>query len=150
MLTSTDDWLNLVWALKSYYRATTRQDALCIHDDGSLPAVAIETLRQHFPNARLIDRVTANAEVLSALIDFPHCAEFRRTNHLAPKVFDFRQYLAADRMLLLDSDVLFFEAPMHCWTSWRIPTPDSTWSTAISPRPTPSNRTTSGGWPGWS
>ncbi|MBD2028220.1 hypothetical protein H6F80_28070, partial [Leptolyngbya sp. FACHB-711] len=36
---------------------------------------------------------------------------FRKTNHLAPKVFDFASYLESDRMLLLDSDILFFREP---------------------------------------
>ena len=37
--------------------------------------------------------------------------QFRLTNLLAPKVFDFPAYLETDRMLLLDSDVLFFAEP---------------------------------------
>ena len=111
VLTSSDDWLNLVWALKSYYRMSGREDALCMHDDGSLPAGAVDVLRRHFPDARLIRRAAADRDVPPTLGAHPRCAEFRRTNHLAPKVFDFRHYLTADRMLLLDSDVLFFRRP---------------------------------------
>jgi hypothetical protein len=69
------------------------------------------TLRRHFPAARILDRAQAQAEVLASLIGFPRCHHFRSTNHLAPKVFDFYHYLASDRMLLLDSDVLFFAEP---------------------------------------
>src|SRR5262245_54878004 len=35
VLTSAEDWLNLVWAIKSFYCASGRRYALCIHDDGS-------------------------------------------------------------------------------------------------------------------
>ena len=35
-LTSADDWLNLIWALKSFYHASSRNYRLCIHEDGSL------------------------------------------------------------------------------------------------------------------
>ncbi len=111
VLTSQQDWLNLVWALKSFYAASGRKYALCIHDDGSLEPSARKQLLKHFPDARLIDRPTADRDVLTSLERFPRCRTFRETNQLAPKVFDFLHYLRSDRMLLLDSDVLFFEEP---------------------------------------
>ncbi|HBE71623.1 MAG TPA: hypothetical protein DDW52_26060 [Planctomycetaceae bacterium] len=111
VMTSDSDWLNLMWALKSFYHASERQYALCIHDDGTLSAEARDSLRQHFPQARLLDRSTAEQDVLNSLQTRPRCHEFRSSNHLSPKVFDFRHYLNADRMLLLDSDVLFFREP---------------------------------------
>jgi len=111
VLTSGSDWLNLIWALKSFYRASGRSYALCIHDDGSLTIEQRRILLEHFPRARLIARQRADEEVLTALAGFPLCKRFRESNHLAPKIFDFRHYLRADRMLLLDSDVLFFSEP---------------------------------------
>ena len=111
VLTSADDWLNLVWMLKTFYRFSGRQYALCIHDDGSLPEHAVETLRKHFPHARLIARAEADRVVLASLAGYPRCLEFRRTNTLSLKLFDFLQYLESDRMLLLDSDILFFSKP---------------------------------------
>jgi hypothetical protein len=111
VLTSQQDWLNLIWALKSFYAASGRKYELCIHDDGSLEQSAQEDLLRHFPDARLIDREMADREVLPALEEFPRCRSFRETNHLSPKLFDFRHYLRSERMLLLDSDVLFFENP---------------------------------------
>ena len=45
VLTSSSDWLNLVWALKSFYRFSGRRCALCIHDDGTLPEKAIRALK---------------------------------------------------------------------------------------------------------
>ncbi|MGG6263564.1 hypothetical protein [Leptolyngbya sp. AN10] len=111
VLTSAKDWLNLVWALKSFYAASHRRYALCIHDDGTLGTEQITALKQHFPNARLIDRSSADRRILQELAAYPRCLEFRKTNQLSPKVFDFASYLESDRMLLLDSDVLFFEEP---------------------------------------
>lgn len=111
VLTSLQDWLNLVWALKSFYWASRRRYTLCIHDDGTLDAAARSELCRHFPDARLIDRKQADREVLSTLETYRRCWEFRNTNHLSPKLFDFRHYLQSERMLLLDSDVLFFAEP---------------------------------------
>jgi hypothetical protein len=111
VLTSEQDWLNLIWTLKSFYAASGRKYLLCIHDDGSLDQMASKELTRHFPDARLIDRQTADREVLPTLAAFPRCRKLRETNHLSPKLFDFRHYLRSDRMLLLDSDVLFFSEP---------------------------------------
>lgn len=111
VLTSTNDWLNLVWTLKSFYHFSQRQYALCIHDDGTLTEENITTLQYHFPEARIIDRKQADEKVLPLLSSYPHCLEFRKTNHLSPKVFDFAAYLQSDRLLLLDSDILFFKEP---------------------------------------
>lgn len=111
VMTSKDDWLNLVWALKSFYRVSDRRYALCIHEDGTVSAEGLMVLKDHFPDARLIERQQADAQVLPALQAFPRCLDFRKSNHLSPKVFDFVHYLEGGRMLLLDSDVLFFARP---------------------------------------
>ena len=111
VLTSKEDWLNLVWASKSFYWTSGRQYALCIHDDGSLGAEESDALRRQFPVARLVGRAEADRRMEAMLKDFPRCSEFRFSNHLAPKVFDFAAYLQSERMLLLDSDVLFFSEP---------------------------------------
>jgi hypothetical protein len=110
-MTSQVDWLNLIWALKSFYWASRRRYALCIHDDGSLAPNQMETLQNHFPKARIVDRRSADDRMRGSLAGYPRCLQFRDTNLLAPKVFDFVAYLEADRMLLLDSDVLFFTEP---------------------------------------
>lgn len=111
VMTSERDWLNLMWSLKSFYVYSKRHYALCIHDDGSLAPEVLETFRYHFPQARIIERKDADKLVLDELKDYPHCLHFRQTNHLSPKVFDFRAYLNSDRMLLFDSDLIFFSEP---------------------------------------
>lgn len=111
VLTYKDDWLNLLWGLKSFYHYSKRHYALCIHDDGTLNSEQQAILKYHFPYARVIDRDQAEKKVLPSLERYPRCLEFRKTNHLSPKIFDFAAYLESDRMLLLDSDVLFFQEP---------------------------------------
>lgn len=113
VLTSAQDWLNLLWALKSFYRYAGRHYALCIHEDGTLPAAAADELRSHFPDARLILRAEADRAVLPELEAYPRCLAFRKSNTLSLKVFDFRHYLQSERMLLIDSDVLFFSEPVE-------------------------------------
>jgi hypothetical protein len=111
VLTCAKDWLNLMWTLKTFYHYSNRHYALCIHDDGTLTQSDRATFQHHFPDARIIDRPSADTRVLAELANHPRCLEFRKNNHLAPKVFDFASYLESDRMLLLDSDILFFQEP---------------------------------------
>jgi len=111
VLTSKKDWLNLIWTLKSFYIASGRRYALCIHEDGSLETAELATLQEHFPDARIVSRVDADAKMTMVLRDFPRCLAFRNTNLLAPKLFDFAAFLASDRMALFDSDLLFFAEP---------------------------------------
>ena len=111
VLTSEADWLNLLWALKSFYRVAGPRYGLCIHDDGTLGAGARAALREAFPAARLITRAESDARVNALLAPFPRCLALRRTNTLAHKVLDFPAFLASERMMILDSDVLFFAAP---------------------------------------
>ena len=112
VFTSTGDWLNLVWALKSFYLASGRRYALCIHEDGSLAEAELAVLGKHFPAARVIRRAEADAKLAEVLRGFPRSLAFRNTNLLAPKVFDFIAYLQSERMGLFDSDLLFFAEPI--------------------------------------
>jgi len=111
VLTSAQDYLNLCWALASFYINGGRRYPLCIHEDGSLSDADCATLERLFPDARLIRRRNTEPTVIESLKDYPACQAFRSENLLAPKVFDFRYHLESDRMFLLDSDVLFYETP---------------------------------------
>ncbi len=111
VLTSADDWLNLIWALRTFQKNAGRNYALCIHDDGTLSDAALRALRTSFPHARIITRAEADARMAETLASFPRCQNLRATNTLSLKVLDFPAFLAAGRMMLLDSDILFFAAP---------------------------------------
>lgn len=112
VLTSADDWLNLVWTLKSFYAVSPRRLRLCIHGDPSLPEDGVRHLRRLFPEARIVEATEADAAVLPALEGFPNCRAFRARNTLARKVFDFRHFAGCERIALFDSDLLFFSAPL--------------------------------------
>lgn len=111
VLTSAQDWLNLLWALKSFYHFSSREYPLCLHDDGTLPDIARATLKQQFPQARFISRQQADQDVLPTLGAYPRCRDFRASNVLSLKLFDFPHYANHDRILLMDSDILFFAEP---------------------------------------
>jgi hypothetical protein len=111
VMTREEDWLNLIWALKSFYFFSRKRYKLCIHDDGTLKSNQRTTLKEHSPAARLIDRKAADDRVSGLLNSHPRCLAFRQTNLLAPKVFDFVSYLEGEKLLMFDSDLLFFKEP---------------------------------------
>src|SRR5882672_12887588 len=67
VLTCANDWLNTIWALKSLYHFSRRRYALCIHEDGSLGREELRALAEHFPEARIVDRPTADQRVDAVL-----------------------------------------------------------------------------------
>lgn len=111
VMTRSADWLDLLWALKSFYVFSGKKYKLAIHDDGSLSAEHWKTIQKHFPDCRIIDRANADARMSAELANYPRNLAFRSTNILAPKVFDFISYLESDRMVIFDSDLMFFRHP---------------------------------------
>lgn len=112
VLTCERDWLDLIWSLKSFFAVCERRFRLCIHDDGSVSSAGMAALRQHFPDARIVSRQEADEYVGAEFLkDYKNCADLRRTNVLSLKVFDFAAYLRSPRLLLIDSDILFFDRP---------------------------------------
>ena len=106
------DWIVGIWALKSFYFHSQRSYRLCIHEDGTLDPTALSALRQHFPNARVIERSTADARVIPWLDGTTHSQAYRRKGHpFSLKLFDFVHFLESTRMLVVDADVLFFAEP---------------------------------------
>ena len=111
VLTSSGDWLNLLWALQTFYLYSERRYALCIHDDGTLGNDACRAIRKMFPDARLIAKESADRRLQPILKGFPRSRDLRAVNTLALKVFDFPAFLESDRMMIFDSDILFFSKP---------------------------------------
>ena len=111
MLTSSADCLNAIWSLHSLLNVCERKLAVTIHDDGTMSTDQHNAIGRLIPGSNIITRSQADTEVDTALSNYPACREFRRTNPLAAKLFDFQFYLSKPHMLLLDSDVLFFSAP---------------------------------------
>lgn len=112
VLTCERDWLDLIWSLKSFFAVCERRFSVCIHDDGSVSSRGMAALREHFPDARIVSRAEADEHAEVAFLkDHKRCRDLRRTNVLSLKVFDFAAHLRAPRLLLIDSDILFFRRP---------------------------------------
>jgi lipopolysaccharide biosynthesis glycosyltransferase len=115
ILTCHRDLLDAIWCLKTFCHFSNTRPAIVIHDDGTLGASDVETLLQHFHGCRIIRRADADAELTEFLSAYPHCLRFRLRPvfYCALKLFDAFHLARADKLLLLDSDLLFFRRPVE-------------------------------------
>jgi hypothetical protein len=112
-----------LWSLKSLLSATQLPLGVTIHSDGSLTADDVEFAQHHIPGVRVIAREDADAAMKERLHDLPACSSFRFgevpvTNHrgqsynmfiMALILFDIPLLSRADKVMILDADVLFFK-----------------------------------------
>lgn len=112
LLTWRRDWLNALWALKSFYYYSKVDYPIVIHD-GGLEDWQVLLLKEHLPNARIHLMKESNAFVENFLIKngLTRCVEYRRLNVATKKVFDFFLLSESERIISIDSDIVFFKRP---------------------------------------
>jgi hypothetical protein len=112
VLTWRRDWINMLWALKSFYHFSGVDYPLYIHDGGLLPSNCRDLL-WHFPDARIVTADEADRRVVDILRNrgLVRCIAYRSRNVATRKLFDFFALSNADRILSIDSDILFFQNP---------------------------------------
>ncbi len=111
MLTSRRDLAMACWTLASYYAMSGRVDRAVIHDDGTLNCEAIASIRNWFPTAEIISRDEADAVVYQQFTCYPRLLELRKRIPHIMKIVDFCALCQSSRLIMLDSDVLFFADP---------------------------------------
>jgi hypothetical protein len=110
LLCSKRDYLPAIWALKSFYFLSQATFPLTIHLQGRSPDRMMAKLRHHFPDARLVSQAEADASVEPVLVSagLERLLQLRRQTPFMLKLTDFIVMSRSARVLLLDSDVLFF------------------------------------------
>lgn len=116
-----------LWAIKSFLHFSGQRYRVVLHDDGTLRQEDISTLSEHLPNARVIRRVDADKEMADKLANYPLCKTFRfsvveTANHRGQKynmfimsliLLDINLLSDAEKIMILDADVLFFKKPVE-------------------------------------
>ncbi len=113
ILTCQRDFIDAIWALKTFYHFSGLRPLLVIHDDGSLKPPHVAFFKSHFKNCVVISREKADRFVKEKLRKYPACFRYRFTNFRihAIKLFDFYFLSRKKSIFFLDSDVLFFRKP---------------------------------------
>ena len=111
VLTGANDWELCAWMLASWFTFTEETWRVVIHDDGTLPAIARKTLSTLFKTCRFVSRADADPAMEKLLRPFPFCQEYRTKHPLSQKIFDIPHFCDSDRLIILDSDILFYRHP---------------------------------------
>jgi hypothetical protein len=111
VLTGARDWRMAAWMLASWFHFSEYAWPVFVHDDGSLPDEAREVFKELFTSARIIDRREADAAVQPLLHSYPFCADYRKANPRALKLFDVPHFTTGARFCIFDSNLLFFNHP---------------------------------------
>src|SRR5438132_5413601 len=112
VLTWRRDWINLIWALKSFYYFADVDYPLYIHDGGLAPGQA-EKLLEHFPQATLIVPSAADNQVSQELQrrGLDRCLSYRRRNVSTRKLCDLYLLSKREYVISFDSNTVFFRLP---------------------------------------
>ncbi len=111
VLLGRDTWRLTLWMLASWEHFTAQTWPVVLWEDGTLDDDTIGLLARLLPQARLVRKSEATQRVAPLLARHPACAAFRGEHPLAQKTFDIPLLATTERLLLLDSDVLFFAPP---------------------------------------
>jgi hypothetical protein len=112
ILTSYRDWQMAFWAIYSLISSTHRGIRIAIHDDGTLPEEAHRRFTEYFPDSRIVPVAEADSAVKSKFKNHKRLLHLRNRLKHFWKLTDFALFCDHPRMIVLDSDVLFFREPV--------------------------------------
>jgi lipopolysaccharide biosynthesis glycosyltransferase len=111
-----------LWSIKSLLHFSGKRYSVVLHDDGSLTDRDIHKLEQHLVNVRVIRKPFADNQIVSKINTYPNVLKYRfgdlgqtewgkRMSIFSLKLLDFNVLANASKILVLDTDVLFFKKP---------------------------------------
>jgi len=109
------DYLLAVWALKTFYRFANVEYPLTVHFDGFVTRRMVRVFKRHFPGVTLVSQEEAE-RVVSPLLEsrgLHNLLSQRTRNVFVRKMVDCYLLAQSPKVLIIDSDVLFFKRPAH-------------------------------------
>jgi hypothetical protein len=97
-----------------------------LHDDGTLTPEHEDQLRSLFPQSRIYWRRDADRLMAAATVGLAGVERYRKAHVLALKAFDIPTLATSGRVIILDSDLLFFQRPEEI-LSWVDSEDGSSW-----------------------
>ena len=101
---------NYILAIKSFLRFYNDVTVI-VHDDGSLTKKDERIIKKHIKNIHIIDRDYADVEINKILEHYPNCRRYRDAFVNALQLFDYMLLCESNKIVSLDSDILFFKKP---------------------------------------
>jgi len=106
--------------LGSMRRACAEEYRLVLHDDGTLTQEDCERLMAQLSPVAIIRRPEADERMSALLADLPNARRYRLEQVYALKLFDLPLLSSAERLTIIDSDVLFLRRFSGLF-SWQAP-----------------------------
>lgn len=111
-----------LWSIKSFLHFSDRQYAVVLHDDGSLTDKDIRKLEYHLINVKVIRKRLADEQIVNRIKPYANVLKYRfgelaqtawgkRMSIFSLKLIDFNLLAQTSKILVLDTDVLFFKKP---------------------------------------
>lgn len=110
------DLINFLWCVKTFVYFSEMMPTVVVHEDGSLHEKDVRLLKKQLHGCEIIKKSKADEEIKTCLREYDNCFDYRfnkRNFHRSLKLFDFYFYSSKDRILVLDSDLLFFSKPVE-------------------------------------
>lgn len=108
----SDIW-PLVWTLRSFMFQSGLYPHIIIHDDGSFDLADIKFLESKFDNLNVLRRSDADKMVFDKIAANEKALKYRKCGHpLILKLIDIFLLSKSEKILVLDSDILFFSRPV--------------------------------------
>jgi len=101
------NYILMIKSLLRFYNDVT----VVVHDDGSLTKKDKDTIRKHVKNINIIDRDYADVKIDKILDHYPNCRRYRDAYVNALQLFDYVLLCESNKIVSLDSDILFFKKP---------------------------------------
>ena len=88
--------------------------AVVAHDgDNTITETDRALLKRHIEGIEILDKETADKAMLTALAAYPRCLKYRSRIVNAVELLDFNVLAHRDKLVLVNSDVLFLEKPQR-------------------------------------
>ena len=115
ILTRNVDLLDCIWSLKTFYHYSGLRPRLVVHGNGTLNQNCVRIFSKHFVNSLIIRKKKADSDLKEFLRGYPYSEECRFDAFYphSLKLFDPFYYSDSENILMLDSDVLFFQTPIE-------------------------------------
>lgn len=94
--------------LQSFFRNFPEKGSLYIHCDKDFSPASEARLRHHFPNAHIIQRSAADAEITPKL-EHEAGRTFRKNGPFGLKAYDIHFFGTSGRVCIFDTDILFLQ-----------------------------------------
>lgn len=125
MLVCKRDLAMGICAAKTLVWAASESQPFIFHDDGSLNNADINKLMYHFPGCKVIPYADSSLKVREQFGIGSRLYQYRQKGVLMLKLLDVKLFAETEKVIILDSDIVFFRPPREVFALARTNAPNT-------------------------